>query len=80
MDDNVIDFAEERRSRKAAPTPPTYEDLEGDLRQKINRALVGLDLDPADFLDFELGEVIDALVGAAHDLGDYLKIAGLQVV
>jgi hypothetical protein len=70
-----------RRSWRKAPLPSTYQDLPDALRREVNRVLVALDLDPADYLDTELGYLMDIATGTLHELRARIEGApGLLVV
>ena len=62
----VIDWFDYRLS----PSPTTYRELPRRLRVKVDRAMVGLGLDPNDYRHMEIGEALEVLFAAAGELRD----------
>jgi len=60
----VIDWYDYRPS----PSPMTYRELPRRLRVKVDRAMVGLGLDPNDYRHMEIGEALEVLFTAADEL------------
>ena len=67
---NVIDLAAHRA--KPATLGDLYDQDDDSLRERVMRALIGLDLDPVAYLSVGLGDVMDAIFDAATDLREEL--------
>jgi hypothetical protein len=83
MMSNVIDLAE---YQQPVGQPTTFaaihflDDLTA-IRLELTATLIALRLDPAEFVEAEIGEVCDAIIDAANDLRDRLAaIPGIIVV
>lgn len=63
---NVIELA----AHRAKPT--TLWGLSDALRLEVASAMIGFGLDPTDYLDTELGEIMDAIVLASGELRERL--------
>jgi hypothetical protein len=60
--DNVVDLAAYR------PRHATYADLDPEFRSWVDRAMLGLGLDPVEWQDEQLSFVAEAVLDAAYAL------------
>jgi hypothetical protein len=72
--DNVIDFG------AARARPATFAELPDDMRLDLARVMVAVGLEPSDWLDTEVGDICDEVIGAVVDLRERIAATGLVIV